>query len=167
MATIGSLSTFLTTLNSSAFLFSNRYQVTLSGISSTNLTTFCCKVDLPSVDYTQVDLDLGGRVVGVPSKMALGDLQLTFYNTGTELKAIHSFCDSKLYVSSTHSVGYYDDVKMDITVVEYDRANTTVLTRKFTSCILKSITPLTLSYAEATEIQQFTIVFSCGAYTVS
>lgn len=152
--------------NTTGFLTGNRYKVTLSKLNSGNLSLFCNKVDLPSIDYTQVDLDIGGKLVHVPSKYALGDIQLTFYNTGPELLAIYNFCNANVYMPN-HAIGYYDDIAMDIQVVEYNTADTVILTRKFRSCILKSVSTISLAYAESTEVQQFTISFSCGSYLMN
>lgn len=148
------------------FLLGNRYKVTLSKLNSGNMSLFCSKVDLPSVDYAQVDLDIGGKLIHIPNKMSLGDLQMTFYNTGTELKSVYNFCSGSIYMSS-HAIGYYDDIAMDIQILEYNIANSIVMTRNYSDCILKSISPISLAYAEATEVQQFTISFSCAGMTVS
>lgn len=165
---MANINTFISVLKkSSGFLFGNRYKVTMSKLNDESLSYFCSKVDLPSIDYVQVDLDIGGKLIHIPNKMSLGDLNLTFYNTGSELKRIHSFCDSNVYAKSTHAVGYYDDIAMDITVNEYNNANSIILTRTYQDCIIKSISPISLTYAEATEVQQFTIGFSCGSVTVS
>lgn len=164
---MANINTFISVLkNSSGFLFSNRYKVTMSKLNNESFSYFCSKVDLPSIDYVQVDLDIGGKLIHVPNKLSLGDLNLTFYNTGNELKRIHSFCDSNVYVKSTHAVGYYDDIAMDISIIEYNNANTAVLTRTYQDCIIKSVSAISLSYAEATEVQQFTVGFSCGSVTV-
>lgn len=165
---MANINTFLSVLkNSSGFLLSNRYKVTMSKLNDQSLSYFCSKIDLPSIDYAQVDLDIGGKLIHIPSKLSLGDLNLTFYNTGAELKRIHSFCDSNVYMKTSHAVGYYDDVAMDIMIIEYNAANSAVLTRQYQDCIIKSVSPISLAYAEATEVQQFTVGFSCGSVSVS
>lgn len=165
---IGSLSEFTSELSrSSGFLFGNRYRVSMNKINGNNFTLFCSKVDLPSIDYSLVDFDIGGKIVHTPNKFALGELQLTFYNTGRELKRFHEYCDSSLYIKNTHSIGYYDDIAMDITIFEYNIKNEIAITREFSKCILKSISPLTLSYNEATEVQSFTVGFTCTSMHVS
>lgn len=164
---MANVNTFISVLKkSSGLLFGNRYKVTMSKLNNDTLSYFCSKVDLPSVDYVQVDLDIGGKLIHIPNKMSLGDLNLTFYNTGSELKKFYSFCDSNVYAKSTHSVGYYDDIAMDISVIEYNTANSVAATYTYQDCIIKSISSISLTYAEATEVQQFTIGFSCGSVTV-
>lgn len=165
------INSFISALGSmGSLLTGNRYKVTMEKLQGENFVYLCNKVDLPSIDYTQVDLDVGGKVVHVPSKFSLGDLQMTFYNTGAELKKFHEFCDSKMfaYTSSpaTHAVGYYDEVCMNIQVAEYDIKNTQVVTHIFGKCILKSISQLSLSYAPVSDFQQFTISFSCSSYVM-
>lgn len=164
---MSNINTFITAVNnSSGFLLGNRYQVTMSKLNGTNMSLFCSKVDLPSIDYVQVDLDIGGKLVHIPIKLSVGELQLTFYNTGAELKTIHNYCDTNIYIKNTHSIGYYDDIAMDIQVIEFNNKNDIVITRQFSKCILKSISPISLSYNEATEVQSFTIGFTCESITV-
>lgn len=164
---MSNINTFIKAVNNSTgFLLGNRYQVTMSKLNGINMSLFCSKVDLPSIDYAQVDLDIGGKLVHVPNKLSLGDLQLTFYNTGAELKAIHNYCDASIFIKNTHAIGYYDDIAMDIQVLEYNHKNNLIISRQYANCILKSISPITLSYNEATEVQSFTIGFTCESITV-
>ena len=164
----GSLSDFTAALSrTTGFLFGNRYRVVINKISGNTFDVFCSRVELPSLDYTPVDFDIGGKIVHTPNKLALGDLQLTFYNTGDEIKKFYEFCDSNIYIRNSHSIGYYDDTAMEITVYEYNFTNEAKVTRKFEKCILKSISPLTLSYNEATEVQSFTVGFTCAGMIVS
>lgn len=158
---------FISEVNkSTGFLPGNRYKVIMNKLSSSNFTFFCSKVDLPGIDYAQVDFDIGGKMVHTPNKLSIGDLQLTFYNTGTELKSIYKYCDENIYIKNTHAIGYYDDIAIEITIYEYNRAGTLIITRVYEKCILKSISPLTLSYNESNEVQSFTIGFSCGGIQI-
>lgn len=164
---IGNINTFLSVVNrTTGFLFSNRYRVTLNKLSGENISTFCSRVELPGIDFAQSDFDIGGKVVHTPNKVVMSDLQLTFYNTGAELKEFYQFCDNNIYMHNTHSIGYYDDIAMDIIINEYNNRDTLVMTRQYIKCILKSISPMTLDYSEATEIQKFSVTFSCGGYNI-
>ena len=162
------ISNFISEVNkSSGFLLGNRYRVVINKLNSTNFSLFCSKVDLPGIDYVQADFDIGGKMLHTPSKVSLGDLQLTFYNTGKELKAFHQYCDNNVYNYNTHAVGYYDDIAMEILVYEYNRLGQLVVKREYSKCIIKSISSLSLSYNETTEVQSFTIGFSCANIKVS
>lgn len=165
---VENISNFISAVNrSSGFLPGNRYRVVINKLNSANFSLFCSKVDLPGIDYVQADFDIGGKMLHTPSKVSLGDLQLTFYNTGKELKAFYQYCDNNVYNNNTHAVGYYDDVAMNISVYEYNRHGSLIITREYSKCIIKSISPLSLSYNESTEVQNFTIGFSCSNVKVS
>lgn len=162
------ITNFISQLKSSKpFLLGNRYKVVMSKMSGTNFVYYCNKVVLPSIEFTQLDIDVGGHTIHAPHKMSLGNLELTFFNTGTELKKFHEWCDTNMYVHKTHAIGYYDDVKMTIKVTEYNMANEVAMTRTYTGCILTSLSAVNLSYYQASAIQEFTVGFTCSDVEIS
>lgn len=162
------INSFKSQLSSSCcLLLGNRYKVVMNKITGDNFIYYCNKVTLPSIEFTQLDLDTGGHVIHVPHKMTLGNLELTFFNTGAELTKFHQWCDQNMYIHDTHAIGYYDDVKMNIAVMEYNIANKLAISRTFTGCILTSISAVNLTYESASALQEFTIGFTCSSISVT
>lgn len=149
--------------NRHGFLRKNKYKVILTKMDSSesNLSLFASGVDIPALDYTTTDLDIGGHIIGVTNKWQPAEVTITFYNTGSEYLAINSYSD-KLYNQSNHAFGYYDDVVIDITIIELDQMGNPAQEIKYTKCILRGVGPLQLSYDESTSIETFTATFGVG-----
>lgn len=156
-----------TVKTSGGFLYGNKYKVMIGNNTDMNIILFACKIDIPSIDYAQTDIDIGGNIISTPMKYSKGDIIITFYNTGDELTKFRDYCDKNIFTHNNHSFGYYDDIVMDISVYEYNIKGEPRILHQFQKCMLKSISGLNYSYAESTEVQTFSISFSCKSSFVS
>ena len=157
-----------TVKKSGGFLFSNRYRIDITQLRGESYSAFANRVELPGIDFVQTDFDACGKILHTPSKFSIGDLQVTFFNSGKEYHGV-LLLFSKIFNARTRAFGYFKDIVSNITVTQFSRTNEPVLQMTYLLCSLKSISGLALNYAEATEPQTFTVTFSCGgveeAYT--
>ena len=120
-------------------------------------------VTLPQLAIDSEQTYVGGTIAMVPNGFQPGNLDLTIYNTGPELKIMHLWL-AETYNQASRSYGYFDDVKCDLKVMQFATNGDLVQTMTFTDCTIYNLGGMNFSYAPATEIQTFTVALNYFGY---
>ncbi len=120
-------------------------------------------VTLPQLAVDSEQTYVGGTIAMVPNGFQPGNLDLTIYNTGPELKIMHLWL-AETYNQATRSYGYFDDIKCDLKIMQFATNGDLVQTMTFTDCTIYNLGGMNFSYAPATEIQTFTVALNYFGY---
>ncbi len=120
-------------------------------------------VTLPQLAIDSEQTYVGGTIAMVPNGFQPGNLDLTIYNTGPELKIMHLWL-AETYNQSSRSYGYFDDIKCDLKIMQFATNGDLVQTMTFTDCTIYNLGGMNFSYAPATEIQTFTVALNYFGY---
>lgn len=120
-------------------------------------------ITLPQLAIDSEPTYVGGTTVMVPNGFQQGNLDITLYNTGPELKIMHMWL-AETYNQSNRAYGYFDDVKCDLKVMQFATNGDLVQTMTFTDCTIYNLGGLNFNYAPTTEIQTFTVALNYFGY---
>lgn len=120
-------------------------------------------ITLPQLAIDSEQTYVGGTIAMVPNGFQQGNLDLTIYNTGPELKIMHLWL-SETYNQSSRSYGYFDDIKCDLKVMQFATNGVLAQTMTFTDCTIYNLGGINFSYAPATEVQTFTVALNYFGY---
>ena len=120
-------------------------------------------ITLPQLAIDSEQTYVGGTIAMVPNGFQQGNLDLTIYNTGPELKIMHLWL-SETYNQATRSYGYFDDIKCDLKVMQFATNGALAQTMTFTDCTIYNLGGINFSYAPATEAQTFTVALNYFGY---
>lgn len=120
-------------------------------------------VTLPQLAIDSEQTYVGGTIAMVPNGFQPGNLDLTIYNTGPELKIMHMWL-AETYNQASRSYGYFDDIKCDLKIMQFATNGDLVQTMTFTDCTIYNLGGMNFSYAPATEIQTFTVALNYFGY---
>ena len=171
MATAGKLSSFKSALahggaRPSLFAMTVSKPSTVSG-SFDNMATHCNVSAIPPLTVTPIERQYFGRTVKIPGDMVFGDLSTTIINSENYSlkKVLEDWMDN---INSTGSnKGFSDSTSgvSTVTLTQYAKAGSSLLTWTFVDCWPQTISEIALSYDTASDIEQFDVTWAYNYYT--
>lgn len=156
------------------FLHGNRY-TTILGVPAAvsppgNLRLVgenCSDATIPGASYLTFDWKNAGPVIKVPYDIVFEPLVLTFYED-REAQASKFFRDwNRSVMTDNFRMEFFDQYTADITVIERDQTNASVLTYNFVNAYAAQISGVQLSYKNQDMIREITVTFNYEYYEVS
>lgn len=151
-------------------LFKNRYIVFFGtqgsktvGLFDMDMGLMTNTLSMPTFSINAKQQYIGGINVVIPNMWEQGQLDMTLYNTGWELRQFEQW-QGLHYNQATRSYGYVNDICISVKVMEFDRASNVVLTHNFTGCTLYQLGGQQLAYDDATEVQTFNVSLQFRGY---
>ena len=118
-----------------------------------------CKVSSISLPNYQIDSEViyvGGSQLSVPSGHQKGNLDLTIINQGIEYNVIFGWL-YKIYNGNKRHYAYFDDIAVNLFVVQYGVDGVWVLEHQYFDCTPYNTNLGQLSYDKANGAQTFTV----------
>lgn len=142
-------------------LLNNRYTAEFGGNPFWNehgkyVRFMVSALTIPSWLIDNEDIYVGGTKMHVPSGFQQGNIDLTVINTGPELQVFQNWM-KMTYDQETRGVGYYDDVKCDLKVLQFTTDGELAQEFYFTDCTIFQLQGISFSYDPATAPQTFNV----------
>ena len=127
------------------------------------LTLNCYNAQIPGISIATTDKDLGYRSVGY--QKLYDDVLLSFYCSENleELKIMQKWLE-KISNPVNNRIGYYDDYKSQIEIIDISRQDKKTLTTTLHEAYPKKIDPIQLDYG-STDIMRMTVNFTYRHFT--
>lgn len=140
------------------------YQESLNKVFSPSLGAYslsimCQSVNLPGTTVTTQDMNHQNNIRKMPVDKQYTDFECTFMSSGNmiEKKVFDAWIGS--IFNKNHTVAYFDDITVDISVEVMNEADEIIYTYKLTEAYPSAINPLTLDRSATNQMQTFQASF--------
>lgn len=151
-------------------LLNNRYTVEFGGNSFWNqhgryVRFMVSAITIPSWMIDNEVVYMGGTKANFPSGFQQGNLDMTLFNTGPELQVFQNWM-KLTYDQESRAIGYFDDLKCDVKVLQYTTNGELAQEFIFTDCTIYQLNGISFSYDPANSPQTFNVSLNYFGYSL-
>jgi hypothetical protein len=131
-----------------------------------DMATQCTVSAIPPLTVTPIERQYFGRTVKIPGDMVFGDLSTTIINTENfSVRTPLELWMDKINSTATN-YGFSNNASTfgSVTLTQYDKSGSSLLTWKFIDCWPQTISEIALSYDTASDIEQFDVTWAYNYY---